>query len=171
VFAAVDKLTTAVLNVMGTVIQGLMAWIVESSEARRRRLAFSVAVAGTAAAVAFVLLALATPLLLHYIFAGTVRVGPLVSCAAGAIVAGNFFSKSLNYLLLVPQDMARLAYQSMLLGAVGGLPVVVASAVLFGGAGALTTAAIVPFCVVVVQLSVALRRSPAPAVQGEERAG
>ncbi len=163
VFAAVDKLGQSVGNVMSTVTQGLMAWIVEVDELRRRRLALAVAVAGTASALAFLALALGAPLLLGYIFAGTVEVGPLVAVAAGAIVAGNFFSKSLNYVLLVPLDMAALAYRSLLFGSVGGLPVVLAGAILYGGRGALVAAAVVPFCVLVFQLSAALRRSRATA--------
>jgi hypothetical protein len=160
-YAAVDRMAQSLVNVLGTITQGLTAWIGESGGARRRRLLAAVALALGFAVGALVVVFLATPLLLRFLFAGTVEVGTTVSFLAGAIVGGVFLSRSLPIILLVPQGLAPAAYRLLLSGACLGLPLIGVAALLQGSTGALVVAAAVPWLMVVAQLTVGLRRPSA----------
>jgi hypothetical protein len=160
-YAAVDRMAQSLVNVLGTITQGLMAWIGEGGGARRRRMLAAVALASGFAVGALVVVFLATPLLLRFLFAGTVEVGTTISFLAGAIVAGVFLSRSLPTLLLVPQGLAPAAYRLLLSGACLGLPLIGVAALLGGSTGALVVAAAVPWAMVAAQLTVGLRRPSA----------
>jgi hypothetical protein len=160
-YAAVDRMAQSLVNVLGTITQGLMAWIGEGGGARRRRLLAAVALTLAFAVGALVVVFLATPVLLRFLFAGTVEVGTTVSFLAGAIVGGVFLSRSLPIILLVPQGLAPAAYRLLLYGACLGLPLIGLAGLLQGSTGALVVAAAVPWLMVVAQLTVGLRRPSA----------
>jgi hypothetical protein len=158
VYAAVDRLSQSLVNVMGTVTQGLTAWIGENSgQVRRRRVTGAVLLAFSVAGVALAVLFVTAPLLLRYLFAGTVEAGPLVAFLAAAIITGAFLSRSLVLILLVPQGLADVAYRVMFFSACLGLPAVGVAAALAGSTGALIVVAVVPWVSVVIQLVLGLR--------------
>ncbi|NEM05936.1 hypothetical protein [Geodermatophilus normandii] len=156
-YAAVDRLAQSLVNVMSTVAQGLTAWIGEGRGDRRRRVLGAVALAVVIAVTALGVLFLAAPLLLRYLFAGTVTSGPLVAFLAAAITTGAFLTRSLSLILLVPQGMAPVAYRIMLAAACVGLPLVGVGATVWGSLGALVVVATLPWATVAVQLVVGLR--------------
>jgi hypothetical protein len=163
VYAAVDRLSQSLVNVMATVTQGLMAWIGESGrEVARRRLAGAVLLALAFAGLSVIVFALTTPLLLNYLFAGTVEASPLLAIVAGATISGVFLSKSLAVLLLVPQGLARAAYQLLVVGSCLGLPAVGLAAASGGSTGALIVSATGPWILVAGQLAVGLRHRHGP---------
>lgn len=169
-YAAVDRLNQALVNVMATVTQGLTAWIGESGrEVERRRLAGAVLIALTFAGLALLAFSLAAPLLLAYLFAGTVEVSPLVAALAGTTISGLFLSKSLTVLLLVPQGLARAAYRLLLAGSCLGLPAVGLAAGAFGSTGALIVSAAGPWLLVAGQMAVGLRHRSGPALEPTRR--
>lgn len=171
VYAAVDLLSQSLTNVMSTATQGLTAWIGESGAVvRRRRLAGAVVLALSVAGLAFLVLWLAAPLLLDYLFAGTVQTGPLVAVSVAAITSGVFLSRSLPLLLLVPQGLAPTAYRLLLAGACIGLPAVGLAATFAGSTGALLAVATATWIVVVAQLTVGIRRQPMYTSSGVEAA-
>jgi hypothetical protein len=168
-YAAVDRLNTSIVNVLTPLTSGLVAWINEGGQpTRRRRVAASVALALVAGATAFVLLLVLTPVLLRYVFAGTVPVtGWLVVLASAGMVA-SWLAQALSMLLLVPQGLARSAYAIMLFGAAIALSSVCVTAIHWGGLGAIAAMAAAAFVVVGVQLAVGLgrlRREPVPSAR------
>jgi hypothetical protein len=159
VYAAVDRLSQSLANVMSTATQGLTAWIGESGVGvPRRRLTGAVVLASILAALAFIVFSFSAPLLLHYLFAGTVEVSPLIAFLTGAIVSGVFLSRSLSLILLVPQGLAGAAYRLLLVGASVGLPSVGVAAASWGSTGALLAASTVPWIIVAAQLTIGLAR-------------
>jgi O-antigen/teichoic acid export membrane protein len=159
-FAAVDRLSSSITNVMGTVTHGLVAWIAEARpERQRRRVLGAVAFSSSFAAICFVVLAVSTPLLLGYVFAGTIEVDPAVAYLAAAGMAGAFLTRSLAVVLLVPQGLAGTAYNIMLAVAPTGLLLVGWAAVAFGSTGAIAVVAFTPLVAVAIQLTLGLRRA------------
>jgi hypothetical protein len=168
-YAAVDRISQSLVNVMGTATQGLTAWIGEGGGgSQRRRLIGAVLVALTLAGLALVVFSLTAPLLLHYLFAGTVEVSALIAFLAAAIISGAFLSRSLPLILLVPQGLAPAAYRLLLVGACVGLPMIGLAAAWQGSMGALVVAATVPWIMAATQLRVGLRRH---AMQGAQTVG
>jgi len=129
---------------------------------RRRRISGAVLVALGVAALAFLVLLVAGPLIVRFLFAGTIHIDRLVAFLIAAIVAGAFLARSLPLILLVPQDLARIAYRLMLLAAFLALPLLGVAAVVWGSVGALTVAAVAPWVVVAAQLTAGFRTSPRP---------
>jgi hypothetical protein len=159
VYAAVDRLSQSLVNVMSTATQGLTAWIGETADGvRPRRLAGAVLLAMILAGLAFIVFSFSAPLLLHYLFAGTVEVSPLIAFLTAAIVSGAFLLRSLSLILLVPQGLAGSAYRLLLVGAFVGLPSVGVAAASRGSTGALLAAAIVPWIIVAAQLTIGFAR-------------
>jgi hypothetical protein len=162
-YAAADRLAQSVVNLMGPATQGLTAWIGEGAPGqRRRRISGAVLVALGVAALAFLVLLVAGPLIVRFLFAGTIHIDRLVAFLIAAIVAGAFLARSLPLILLVPQDLARIAYRLMLLAAFLALPLLGVAAVVWGSVGALTVAAVAPWVVVAAQLTAGFRTSPRP---------
>lgn len=162
-YAAVDRLAQSVVNLMGPATQGLTAWIGEAPVGgRHRRLSGAVLIALGVAVLGFLVLLVAGPLLMRYLFAGTIQIDRLVSFLVAATVAGAFLARSLVLILLVPQDLAAVAYRLMLLAAFLALPLLGVAAVVWGSVGAITVAAVTPWVVVAAQLTVGLQRLPRP---------
>ncbi|SNS90342.1 polysaccharide transporter, PST family [Geodermatophilus saharensis] len=159
-YAAVDRLSQSLVNVMGTVTQGLTAWISEGRSSQRRvsgAVVLTLAFAGVCLAV----LSFTAPLLLRFLFAGTVDVGPLVAFLAAAVTCGAFTVRALGTVLLVPRGKAAVAYRVLLVGAVAGLPAIGLAAVTAGSVGALVAAAAVAWLLVAIQLTAGLRGAEA----------
>ncbi|WP_139245674.1 hypothetical protein [Geodermatophilus amargosae] len=159
-YAAVDRLGQSMVNLMGTITQGLMAWIGEGGVVKRGRLVGAVVLASAFAFGALLVLSLATPFLLGYLFAGTVEVNALIAVLAGVIVGGAFLSRCLSVVLLIPQGLAVVTYRLLLVASCIGLPSVAVAAVVGGSVGALAVAAAVPWAVVAAQLVMGLHRRP-----------
>jgi hypothetical protein len=158
-FAAVDRLASAMINVMATVAQGLTAWIGEASDrTRHRRIAGAVLLASAASAIVFLASLAAIPWLARYVFAGTVQFGTLVACLAAARIAATFLSRALVTILLVPQEMAITAYIVGLVVACVTLALVALTAAGWGGIAPIGVMAVVPFAAVVIQMALGLRR-------------
>ncbi len=165
-FAAVDRLAQSLLNVLSTITQGLTAWIGEAGRGlQRRRVYGAVVLAFGFAASSHLVLLLTAPLLLDFLFAGTVAVDARITFLAATVIAGGFLSRALVFVLLVPLGLAATAYRLMIVTACTALPLVGVAAAVSGSVTALAVVAAVPWVVVVAQLVFGwsrLRRSATP---------
>jgi hypothetical protein len=153
-FAAVDRMGQSLLNVMATITQGLTAWIGEAGlGVQRRRVYGAVVLAFGFALLSHLVLLITTPLLLRFLFAGTVKVDATIAFLAATVISGGFLTRALFFVLLIPLGLAPTAYCLMIVTACVGLPLVGAAAGIAGSVAALTVVAAVPWVLVTAQLA------------------
>jgi hypothetical protein len=138
VFGACDRLAKVALGGLAVVPQGAAGWVSEpaAAEERMRRVRLvSVSLLPLALAI-FVFLTVATPFLVHVLFAGTVAVGFLTSALTGAIVSAAFLGQALFMTGLAPTGNAARGYRYLVVGFAVGLPALIVGTLAGGVVGA-----------------------------------
>jgi hypothetical protein len=139
VFGACDRLANVAFSGLVIVQQGAGGWVAEpeSAEARVRRARMATLYLLPLALLVFAFLSLATPLLVHLLFSGTVSVGYLTSALTGAFVAAGFLGHALFLTGLAPTGNARHGYRYLSIAFAVGLPSLVVGTLVGGVDGAL----------------------------------
>lgn len=138
-FGACDRLCKVLLSGLSVVPQGAVGWISEPADAsvrNRRAWRITLLLVPLAALIA-VVLAVATPLLVQLLFAGTVDVPYSTSALAALSVAMIFLGQATFYSGLAPTGQAASGYRYLTVAAMTGVPAVVIGALTLGANGAL----------------------------------